>query len=897
MRHKRKFFGLLFCSLTLVSPFLGAQELQTGAIKGKVVDEYGQALPGVFITVIGPSLLGKISAVTNEAGIYRAPALPPGRGYEIKAELEGFETVIRKGIIVTVRPTVTIDFKMKPATLKRQDTGWTNKPLTKKEIPVAPDRMANYLWQQIKKDSYTKQHFGWKLAFIQHPMYLLIDEDRGVPAVAERIPPWGAANADDYAGRVRRNLNSLKELPGLKLNFEWSACELQSIIKKYPDIFDEMKRQFQMGSLDFVNGTYSQPHLQVLSSESNWRQFEYGLEIYRDLFDKKVDVYAAQETSLHQQLPQILKKFGYKYILPPDFPFVLEFVEGKIELLSIFGGKYQPISGNEFVNAIALDGSVIPAYLNHEAENADEYGTMNYQFDLFSTSKISTIIPDLEEVDKSTFEYYNSLFDFVNLKDALDERYKKVPPQVTARLYSYWSYAEGVWAEELLRKIRKAEEFALLAEELNSMGSLAGLNADKSADIKENWATILKSQHHDISWIEVTDLRKKSINRLDSVVFNLKNIMSDIAGKLVDKGSNSMSVFNGLSHPRRCKVELDGKKSLGKNSDFQEFGGKSIGFVSVPAGGFKSFTVAKNSSSSVMSDLPHEITTKYYKVEFSDEGLITQLSTINGKKLLCSGEYLGGEIRARIADNWVNNRKAKIQYYKGPVCDILIRNTNLGEIPMKETYYFFKKESFIKAEIEFDFSGNEVGNMWIDKSKINIYYPTEASEIYYDVPFGFVQGKKEKPLFVTNWLYCDGLVYVNRGTVKHWIENGVMANVVAWGSNHFTNRVDWDGWLIRPQYDLRLYGKQKIEYYLIPYDGFDATKIISDVEDIITPVFIYPGKGEKSFYQVENKDLHPTAIYLKDGKIWVRGYKIPSPDKSKFRDFEIFDQPLGDFTK
>jgi hypothetical protein len=778
--------------------------------------------------------------------------------------------------------------------LNSQDINWTKKPLTEKEIPVAPEKMPGYLWQQIKKDSFTKEHFGWKLAFIQHPMYLVIDEDRGEPTIGERTPPWGAANAEDYAGRVRRNLNSLDELPGLKLNYEWSAVELQSITKKFPDIFDDMKKQFRKGCLDFVNGSYSQPHLQVLGSESNWRQFEYGLEIYRDLFDKKVTVYAAQETGLHQQLPQILDKFNYNYICLPSFPHMLEFIDGKIDFLYMEGNNYQPVSGNEFVNATALDGTVIPTYLKSVMN-----GQLNYQLDLFSGIKLWLVIPDLEEVNKETYDRYNSLFDFVNLKDALDERYKKAPPEVAARIFSYWSYAEGVWAEELLRKNRKAEEFAVLAEELNSMGRLAGLNTDRSTDIKENWKTILKSEHHDVSWIEVTDLRRKSIIKLDSVVIKTKEIMSDITKKLVGKNPNSMSVFNGLSHPRNCLAELEGKQSLGKNSDFQEFGGKSIGFVTVPAGGFKSFPELKNSSSSVKSDPPPQIITKYYKVEFSDEGLIKQLSATSGKDLLRSGEYLGGEIRARTDEIWVNNRKAQKQFYTGPVCDILVRNSFLGNIPVKETYYFFKNESFIKVEIEFDFDGNEVGNMWIDKTKINIYYPTEASQIYHDIPFGYIKGKKEKPLFATNWLYCDGLVFVNRGTVKHWIENGVMANVVAWGGNHFSNRigVNWNDWLNWPQYDIRLYGKQKIEYYIIPYDGFDAAKIISDVKDITAPVFITPGKGEKSFYQIDNKDLDQTAFYFRDGKIWTRGYKIPSKDKSKLRDFEIFNQPVEDLGK
>ena len=102
-----------------------------------------------------------------------------------------------------------------------------------------------------------------------------------------------------------------------------------------------------------------------------------------------------------------------------------------------------------------------------------------------------------------------------------------------------------------------------------------------------------------------------------------------------------MSVFNGLSHSRNCLTELEGKQSLGKNSDFQEFGGKSIGFVTVPAGGYKSFTELKNSSSSVKSDPLQQITTKYYKVEFSGEGLIKQLSTISGKDLLSRANTRG----------------------------------------------------------------------------------------------------------------------------------------------------------------------------------------------------------------------------------------------------------------
>ncbi|HEC01941.1 MAG TPA: hypothetical protein ENI81_00265, partial [Phycisphaerales bacterium] len=136
------------------------------------------------------------------------------------------------------------------------------KPLGKAQIPVEPSQMPTYVFEQLKKDPYVKEHFGWKLAYCQHPMYLLIDEDRGEPAVGERIAPWGAPNAEQYVERVRRNLRSLRELADLKLNYQWSAVELESMVRKFPDVYEEMKELYKKGSLDFIDGSYSQAHLQ-----------------------------------------------------------------------------------------------------------------------------------------------------------------------------------------------------------------------------------------------------------------------------------------------------------------------------------------------------------------------------------------------------------------------------------------------------------------------------------------------------------------------------------------------------------------------------------------------------------------------------------------------------------
>lgn len=118
---KNKVLSVIAACLIL-SSIAAAQELQSGAIRGRVVDESGQPLPGVSITISGPALIGKVTTVTNADGLFRAPNLTPGAGYEIKAELNGFETMINTGLLINLGKTISIEIKMKASTLQQEVT-------------------------------------------------------------------------------------------------------------------------------------------------------------------------------------------------------------------------------------------------------------------------------------------------------------------------------------------------------------------------------------------------------------------------------------------------------------------------------------------------------------------------------------------------------------------------------------------------------------------------------------------------------------------------------------------------------------------------------------------------------------------------------------------------------
>jgi hypothetical protein len=110
----KKAWLLLTCVL-MVAAIGYAQSSQTGTIVGTAILEDGSTVPGVKVTASSPALvIGQVSTVTNEDGIFRIANLPPGM-YEISFQLEGFRTVIRKEFRVGVLQTFTVN-----ATLKQE---------------------------------------------------------------------------------------------------------------------------------------------------------------------------------------------------------------------------------------------------------------------------------------------------------------------------------------------------------------------------------------------------------------------------------------------------------------------------------------------------------------------------------------------------------------------------------------------------------------------------------------------------------------------------------------------------------------------------------------------------------------------------------------------------------
>ena len=76
-RSLRRLLGVIVLCLTGTVAF--AQTGQNfGELVGKAADDQGAMLPGVTVTLSGPAVMGAQTAMTNERGVYRFPAVPSG---------------------------------------------------------------------------------------------------------------------------------------------------------------------------------------------------------------------------------------------------------------------------------------------------------------------------------------------------------------------------------------------------------------------------------------------------------------------------------------------------------------------------------------------------------------------------------------------------------------------------------------------------------------------------------------------------------------------------------------------------------------------------------------------------------------------------------------------------
>ena len=110
MSDRPRFFTPMLGALTLALALpLAAAAQDNGLIRGAVTDDSGAIVPGATVTLLGEAIIGGTrSTVTNESGVFRFPALPPG-DYAVEVALGGFDTVRFENVRIGINTAATLD--------------------------------------------------------------------------------------------------------------------------------------------------------------------------------------------------------------------------------------------------------------------------------------------------------------------------------------------------------------------------------------------------------------------------------------------------------------------------------------------------------------------------------------------------------------------------------------------------------------------------------------------------------------------------------------------------------------------------------------------------------------------------------------------------------------------
>jgi len=135
-------FGLLFTSTALA-------QTTTGALKGEVVDQADQPMAGVSLTLTGDNLIGGAQQVTTgEDGRFRFLGLPPGV-YRMDVEKEGFKTIIRQNLAVSMGRSVSIRLVMEVPEVGETVTVEDRRPVVDTETTAQSITLNNEFLQNL----------------------------------------------------------------------------------------------------------------------------------------------------------------------------------------------------------------------------------------------------------------------------------------------------------------------------------------------------------------------------------------------------------------------------------------------------------------------------------------------------------------------------------------------------------------------------------------------------------------------------------------------------------------------------------------------------------------------------------------------------------------------------
>jgi hypothetical protein len=276
-------FVVAIMSAFCIASTAGAQQ-GTAEIGGKVVDAQGGVLPGVNIVVTNEDTGVFRELISSPEGAYFVSQIVPGR-YRIVAKLEGFKALDRRGIVLEVGRTTTLNLTMEVGGLAETLTVTGEAPL----VDVSTAEIGGHISATELNDlpSFNRNYMALAgsvpgVVFLPHAEFLNDGiQANGRPTEANNIVFDGASNTDDLrgsnvGGQTRAANESIQEVQILTSQFDAeygraSGAVVNAVTKSGTNSFSGSAFNYWTGkdftSRNFFNKVLGEPKADVGKTE------------------------------------------------------------------------------------------------------------------------------------------------------------------------------------------------------------------------------------------------------------------------------------------------------------------------------------------------------------------------------------------------------------------------------------------------------------------------------------------------------------------------------------------------------------------------------------------------------------------------------------------------------
>ena len=265
---------------------------------------------------------------------------------------------------------------------------------------------------------------------------------------------------------------------------------------------ERWRRAEQAGLIETVKGMYSDSYLEILGTESNVRQFEFGLKALRRIGAKvRTFICAVDDFAFHPQLPQILRGFGFEFaVLRCGGPGKIKEIDAEQVLWEGLDGVGIPaVPTYHTVPTSWLAG--VGGAINRMAETLAMAEKAGFKTVLSGSSQDATMGAYAER----EYESFNtvapvqvSLTTFAEYFEAIRDR-RDSAPRVFLSVDDllgrpdYWTGFGSLNA--YCREDRRVERLLVAAEKFSVFAMQRGLNYP-AGSLDEAWKNLLSYQDH-----------------------------------------------------------------------------------------------------------------------------------------------------------------------------------------------------------------------------------------------------------------------------------------------------------------------------------------------------------------------------------------------------------------